>query len=207
MMNTVTSINEIQACIKYFLGALDSNLSAANEEYLNGSISKGAYETVLIRNSDAHLLASSDKINCPIALLGAFSLTTLDLKTHFKDVEPSEMDKSKLVELRKLFIDNGFNRSCPIFNVPVLDDGISAGKLFKEAERDFLKPIDALPTGTLLTLVTLKRGSSVVEISGEAVGILPDAVKEALRSGMLELDSSSGNNPDLSARYDTYIKR
>lgn len=204
--NKTDDIINIQGHIKALLPLLDKNQGLACQEYISGSLAKGAFDVVVTRNSTAHVLANADNINCPLALLKAFSPCLIDVRCYAKEYTSTKVQQV-YKDLLELYLEFGFSETDKFFDIPTPNLSLNIQPLYIEQTPEYLEPVTSLPKGTLVTLVTPKKYAdfgSAVEINCKEVDIPPSVVKASIKAGVLEMDSTSGNDPELYAIYDTF---
>lgn len=200
------SITEVQQLIRRLLPTLATNTALANKEHMDGTCSNGAFNVVLNREQSAHALCQSGIIQHVDALLQAFGPVMIDVKTGLRDAPTSDAQEAHDA-LEALYTARGFHKTgMDSWSHPDARDPAFPA-LFIDNTSMLLSPLKAWVLGTYFTHVDPKPGADFppsVEIKGKPVDLSVESLTLGVARGHLEMDSSTGNDPNLNAIYTTY---
>ncbi len=116
------NIQALKSEIGKVMPLLVANRDAAYQEWMDGSLPRGAFEHVQSRIDTAHAVLVRDDID-PLASYRACAFVTIDIRSAVEDVKTSDASEA-LDAWIKCYRAAGFTGTNPIFNVPALEDQI-----------------------------------------------------------------------------------
>jgi len=118
-------ITQLQARVTDILPLLDANLKAAYNEWMNGKISRGAYEYCLSRHGSAISMIGRNPIELNEDIVFKIGATFfIDLRSAIKDVPAVEMERAqkKIDDLLSFYVKSGFTETNKFLEIPALPE-------------------------------------------------------------------------------------
>lgn len=203
-MNTIQAL---QSYMLLLLPTLASNTGLAYKEYMAGERSHGSLNTIMARERNAQHLARATTLNDPLSTLQAFAPVMIDAETGLIDVPEAEA-QAAFDALEALYAEKGFKRTILGFWSHPEARLESFPPLHIDTTSGLVSELAQYPVGTSFTHVQPKKKwddfQESVEINGQQAVPSLEAFKAGLSRGLFELDSDSGNDPELHAYYTTY---
>ncbi|WP_415913364.1 hypothetical protein [Neptuniibacter sp. QD37_11] len=216
MSQVEQDVSRIKDALSSVLPLLERNTGMAQAEYEKSAIPRGALEYTMSRHNSVHHLVNQDKdvIVNPLRMLAIAAPILPDLKTLVNNLEGDEQlaARAGADELMALYLEYGFTETCPAFDFPEHpeQDKFCKEALYYRETPEFIKPILEQPKNSTFTLVEPKKkaredGSvTSIEINCNPSNLDAEVLKEAVRQGVLVMDSCSGPDPELNFNYTTY---
>lgn len=209
------NLQNLRSSLEKIMPILDANLSAAHNEYMDCKISAGAYRVVRQRHENALVVLSDNSIHPEVAYKACAALA-IDLGSGVKDMPNKEAAKTAVEDWWQCYRDAGFSEIHRFFDIPALPD--DAPSTLPSPDEVKAALIGHIPRGACITHITplwggvLEPGERAIEVfkhghlgdKALTIEVTPQRLYDLIRSGLVELESTSGNDPELSCRYDHY---
>jgi len=111
-------IKALKTELNKVLPLLVANRDAAYNEWMDGSLARGAFEYVQFRLDSAHAILAREDL-APLVAFNAGAMLTIDLRTAIKDANTPEA-KEALASWLGCFQEAGFTHINPVFDIPAL---------------------------------------------------------------------------------------
>jgi hypothetical protein len=119
MYKTITGLKEHIAAV---MPLLDANMAAAYQEWMAGTLAKGAFDYCSTRHLTAgHIVEANPAELNEEAALAAGARLFIDLRSALKDVPADHLavEEAKVENLREFFVEQGFTETNQVFDIPM----------------------------------------------------------------------------------------
>jgi hypothetical protein len=214
------AIEELKVAVTAVMPILDANLSAAYTEYMDGSLSAGAYGVVRTRHENACIVLSGTLPVDPLRAYEVCAMLTIDLRTGIKDMPDQKQAKNEFNVWMDFYRRSGFTEDHKVFEFPTHPTLKSVALVAPQNTQgsphpDIAELVTKLPHAATVTHIAPQRGKKreegvppfelVQNGNSEPIEITRDQFKLLLNGKFLVLSSSSGEDPNLHYHYDHYL--
>lgn len=210
---------DLKAALSAVMPILNANLSAAYTEYMDGTISGGAYGVVRTRHENACIVLDGTMIIDALRAYEVCAMLTLDLRTGIKEMADQSQAKASFNEWVAFYRRSGFTEDHKVFDFPTHPTLKSVAQEAPQNTQgcphpDIADLVAKLPQNATVTHITPQRGKIreegvppfelVINGEREPIEITQNQFKLLVHGKFLSMNSSSGDDSNLHYRYDHY---